>query len=243
MAKLSIVKLEKGEYDIPTCLNIQSDEIDIQQFESKWLKMKNLEINKNAVKKLSMAAVLAGSLLLGGCGSDKTNENKPSGDKIVEEKPVKEARKLSVEETKKLTEGQTIEWKDGQEPVIPDEETLESMGLDYAYIIGRSLSVNGGEFAPYPENQIWYHDDEGREFRTDTTENGNRYINVYTKIAVEIIPIVFVEKSDGKLLKTVEASDGGIAIIELVNPENFDKIMEILIQATASNYTKSKKLI
>lgn len=190
--------------------------------------MKNVKINGKTLKKLSMSLTLT-CVLLGGCGNDTTEKTNDTD--ITEKQPSKESSKMSVEETQKLTKGQFVKAIDEKTPVIPDEATLEVMGLDYEYVVELFTSVNGGEFNREGEDIYWYHTESFKSIETESKEGETTYTYRYIVTGIKIIPIVYAFERDGEVFKKSELSDKSIAIQKLANPDNFEKLNDAIINA------------
>lgn len=172
-----------------------------------------------SVKKLCKVLLILSFLSITGCSAGNQDAGKESNE-IIE---VKES-KLSKDETMTLSLGQFIEAVDEKTPVIPDEETLESMGLDYEYVIESYTSIHGGEYTSDGMTQYWYH--ENPLVLSNTYESDGNIETKYKISGIKIIPVIAVYEQDGKYVKDVKLTDESIHFLELTNQKNFEQVVQ-----------------
>lgn len=205
--------------------------------------MKNIEINTKAVKKVFAAGLLA--LTMTGCGgnSEPVKEENPQDEVTVDK--VNETGEIiyetmSVEETKKLTEGQFIEAESNLKVKVPDMKTLESMGLDYEVVI---KTKNGPVDGELEDADTYYYYSVDAPTTTDErfledNDNGEKRISVDYLAGINILPITSVFEESGEFYKEVIKSDGSYGYAPLVDKENYEKLQHLADVAYV--YTKQK---
>lgn len=194
--------------------------------------MKNIEINTKAVKKLFAAGLL--SLTMAGCteNNEPVKQETPKGEVTVDE--VSETGKInyeimSVEETKKLTEGQFVEAESNLKVNVPDMKTLESMGLDYEVVI---KTKNGPVNGKLEDSNVYYFysgdapTTTDKRFLEDNT-TGEKRVSIDYLSGINILPITSVFEESGEVYKEVVKSDGSYGYAPLADQKNYEKLQHL----------------
>lgn len=174
------------------------------------------------MKKLCKVLLILSFLSITGCSTGNQDASKESNEDVVGTKE----SKLSKDETMTLSLGQFIEAVDEKTPVIPDEETLESMGLDYEYVIETYTSINDAEYTRDGITQYWYHENPLVLSNTNYESDGKRFETKYKISGIKIIPVIAVHEQDGIYVKDVKLTDESIHFLELANQKNFEQVIQ-----------------